>query len=59
MLFPPQDKYPVLEGTFKVISWTLTCVYVCDQSCLTLCDPLDYSLLGSSICEIFQARILE
>ena len=29
------------------------------QSCLTLCDPMDCNLLGSSICGIFQARVLE
>ena len=29
------------------------------QSCLTLCDPMDYSLTGSSVHGIFQARILE
>ena len=29
------------------------------QSCLTLCDPMDYSLSGSSIHGIFQARVLE
>ena len=29
------------------------------QSCLTLCNPMDCSLLGSSIHGIFQARILE
>ena len=29
------------------------------QSCLTLCDPMDCSLPGSSIPGIFQARILE
>ena len=29
------------------------------QSCLTLCDPMDCSLPGSSICGIFQARVLE
>ena len=29
------------------------------QSCLTLCDPLDCSLPGSSIHGIFQARVLE
>ena len=28
------------------------------QSCLTLCDPTDCSLAGSSVHEIFQARIL-
>ena len=29
------------------------------QPCLTLCDPMDCSLPGSSIHEIFQARVLE
>ena len=29
------------------------------QSCLTLSDPTDYSLPGSSIHGIFQARVLE
>ena len=30
-----------------------------DQLCPTLCDPMDYSLPGSSICGILQARILD
>ena len=29
------------------------------QSCLTLCDPIDGSLPGSSVHGIFQARVLE
>ena len=29
------------------------------QSCLTLCDPIDSSLPGSSVHGIFQARVLE
>ena len=29
------------------------------QSCLTLSGPMDYSLPGSSIHGIFQARVLE
>ena len=29
------------------------------QSCLTLCNPMDYSLPGSSVHGIFQARVLE
>ena len=29
------------------------------QSYPTLCDPMDCSLLGSSVCGIFQARVLE
>ena len=29
------------------------------QSCLTLCDPINWSLPGSSVHGIFQARVLE
>ena len=29
------------------------------QSCPTLCNPMDYNLLGSSVHGIFQARVLE
>ena len=29
------------------------------QSCPTLCDPMDYSLPGSSVHGILQARVLE
>ena len=32
---------------------------MCVQSCLTLCDPMDYSLPGSPVHGILQARILE
>ena len=32
---------------------------MCAQLCLTLCDPMDCSLLGSFVHGIFQARILE
>ena len=35
------------------------CVCSVTQPCLTLCDPMDCSLAGSSVHEIFQARILE
>ena len=30
-----------------------------DQSCLTLCNPMDYSLPGSPVHGILQTRILE
>ena len=32
---------------------------MCVLSCLTLCNPMDYSLPGSSAHVTFQARILE
>ena len=38
------------------------CVCVCVkslQSCPTWCNPMDCSLLGSSVCGILQSRILE
>ena len=35
------------------VMWSVT------QLCPTLCDPMDYSLPGSSVHGIFQARILE
>ena len=34
------------------------CVLVA-QLCPTLCDPMNYSPPGSSVYEIFQARVLE
>ena len=42
-----------------IIYTTYMCVWLVTQSCLTLCDPMDYSLPGSSIHGILQARILE
>ena len=38
---------------------SFTCVYVHNQLCLTLCDPMDYTPQGSSVHGIFPARILE
>ena len=38
----------------KHMSWMLVA-----QSCLTLCDPMNYSPPGSSLHGILQARILE
>ena len=38
---------------------TCACAHVCGQPCLTLYDPMDCSLPGSSVHGIFQPRILE
>ena len=35
------------------------CIVLVTQSCLTLCDPMDYSSPGSSVHGILQVRILE
>ena len=40
-------------------SKSILCVCVLTQLCSTLCDPLDCSLLSSSVHGILQARILE
>ena len=49
---------------FVVCVCVCVCVLVCVcakllQLCLTLCNPMDCSLLGSSVHGILQARILE
>ena len=48
-----QAEYPIV---FKQISEREREVA---QSCPTLCDPMDYSLPGSSVHGIFQAIVLE
>ena len=55
-----------LVKSFSQLSSFLKCAWVgvllrvlVIQWCLTLCDPMDYSLPGSSVHGIFQARILE
>ena len=49
-----------LNSTLKVISGHAMKMKVkITQSCLTLCYPMDCSLPGSSVHEIFQARILQ
>ena len=45
-------------GTQSLSPWT-TSVSLVAQSCPTLCDPMDCSPPGSSVCGILQARILE
>ena len=69
-----EDFTPVMVSTISVVmnwaKWTgpemLNWLYVlsvrvlsCAQSCLTLCGPMGYSLPGSSVQGIFQARIME
>ena len=51
----PHTSHP---GTLKVGVFPFVKVLV-PQSCLTLCDPMDCSLPGSSVHGILQARILE
>ena len=49
------------EGTLRAQVSVVQCESESEvtQSCLTLCDPMDYSPPGLSIRGIFQARVLE
>ena len=53
--------FPVLlVGISKLFPLRAMCVCAKSlESCPTLCDPMDHSLPGSSVCGILQARILE
>ena len=52
--------HKVLESIQFMKSIICLCMHAKSlQSCLTLCDPMDRSLPGSSVCGILQARILE
>ena len=47
-------------GEIRSVGLIDVCMYAQSlQSCLTLCNPLDCSLQGSSVHGIVQARILE
>ena len=48
----------LLKIKSKITIWVTEWVIV-TQSCLTLCNPMDYSLPDSSVHGIFQSRILE
>ena len=64
LLLVPSMDYPQLtrqtDREMVVVEVSILEVLVLGtQSCLTLCDPMDCSPPGSSVCEILQARILE
>ena len=53
-------KSLLASKTFSVsIETIIQFLFFSLQSCLTLCDPTDCSLPGSSVHNILQARILE
>ena len=70
-----QGMFPTQRGNPCLLHWQASSLsrchlgslilYICMccaeslQSCQTLCDPMDCSLPGSSVHEIFQARVLE
>ena len=56
--------YEDMKQLLEVAHFLLQCMKVRRESevaqpCLTLSDPMDCSLPGSSVCGIFQARVLE
>ena len=51
---PPIPPGQVLPGKHSAAAAAMSL-----QSCLTLCNPMDCSLPGSSVHRIFQARVLE
>ena len=61
--FRPRDRTQVSHIVDRrFIIWaTRECRIMCvsHSSCPTLCNPIDYSLLGSSVHGILQSRILE
>ena len=60
LLFIPAWNADVMTGASTVILWALRQVKgLVTQSCPTLCNLMDYSLPGSFISGILQARILE
>ena len=70
LLIPRHHLFPCPSAVLYRSSWLMlgvvcvcvcVCVYAQSFSCVcpTLCDPVDYSLPGSSVHEIFQTRILE
>ena len=54
----PRPLRPSLSPDFHV-NQTVVVVVKSLSSCLTLCDPMDGSLPGSSVHRIVQARVLE
>ena len=56
---PRKDAHVQIPGACEChVTW-LCCVCLVTQLCLTACDSMDYSLPGSSIHGILQARTLE
>ena len=52
--------YAICMHEHLYIMYVYECVHAKSlQSCPTLCDPMDYSLTGSSVLGILQAGILE
>ena len=47
------------NSTWELPLFQMTCMRACVHAKSTLCDPMDYSLRGSAVPGILQARMLE
>ena len=58
---PLTPKSAVPHILFWILNWwrDAECRVLVAQSCPTLCDPMDWGPLGSSVHSVFQVRILE
>ena len=56
---PWHIPFPICKYYIKAMKIVAESESEVGQSCPTLCDPMDYSLPGSSAHGIFQARVLE
>ena len=52
-------RHKSIDHYYSQLWIIICCCCSVDKLCLTLCDPLDYSLIGSSVHGILQAGILE
>ena len=52
-------KYTITRSKFRYDCKFVLLLLLVTKSCPTLCNPMDCSLPGSSVCGISQARILE
>ena len=52
-------KLEVANGIYVLLISEVKMKLLITQSCLTLCHPMDCSGMGSSVCGILQARILD
>ena len=55
----PQTVFLLFKKSIQTYNYQGEGTVLVAQLCPTLCDLMGCSLLGSSICGIFQARILE
>ena len=57
--FQAEENFVIIDFLQVLISTDIDIDIEVTQLCPTLCDPMDCSLSGSSVHEIFQARVLE